>query len=78
MDNCKICNKVGGPSVKCTTCDKYKNPVGRSAPMEVVGGYCNSGDCNGYYEDPQPSELWPNERYGDSLGHMDWHDKYNE
>lgn len=70
---CPICDRVGGPRVVCTVCNMPKKPLGRSVALEMANGMCDS-DCSGYFADPRPSELWPGERYGDSLGHMDWHD----
>lgn len=72
--SCAICDRVGGPWVSCTVCDRYKVPIGRSAPLVTAGHLCDS-DCPGYREEPHPGELWPGERYGDSLGHMAWHDE---
>jgi hypothetical protein len=70
-EGCRICDEVGGPLVVCTICRHQKKPVGRDARDD---GYCTS-DCPGYRRKPLPSELWPGERYGDSLGHMDWHEE---
>lgn len=69
---CSICARVGGPLVECAVCGQRKCPRGRDAPM-AGGSYCDS-DCPGYSQAPRPEELWPGERYGDSLGHMDWHE----
>jgi hypothetical protein len=72
--DCAICNRVGGPLVTCSVCGMHKGPVGRStAPADA--GYC-SFDCPGYMQEPRPEELWPGERYGDSLGHMAWHEEH--
>ena len=71
--DCSICNEVGGQRVECVVCGRYKTPRGRSGPMESYD--CEAGDCPGYRQDPDPGELWPGERYGDSLGHSDWHDE---
>lgn len=57
--------------VTCTVCEQSKAPRGRSTGLGC--SYCDL-TCPGYALDPQPGELWPNERYGDSLGHMDWHE----
>lgn len=73
MGECAICDRVGGPLVRCSTCGKNKKPWGRSAG--IVMEFCDSFDCPGYREAPEPGELWPGERYGDSLGHMDWHEE---
>ena len=70
MTDCRICNEVGGPLVQCNVCGQFKQPRGRSAPME--SSYCDH-ECDGYTQEPRPQELWPGERYGDSLGHMAWH-----
>lgn len=70
--SCPICDKVGGPLVECAVCGQRKSPFGRSAPPEAY--YCGF-DCPGYTQEPSPGELWPGERYGDSLGHMPWHEE---
>lgn len=75
MKDCPICNEVGGPLVECVECGMPKVPRGRSVAPELL--YCD-WDCPGHDKDPRPSELWPGERYGDSFGHMDWHDEYKE
>ena len=49
-----------GYEVDCTVCGRVKQPVGRSLPMVLHGGYCDN-DCPGYYGDPKPSNLWPGE-----------------
>ena len=74
MTDCAICNQVGGPLVECAVCGLRKNPWGRSAPLEMANSLCDS-DCEGYVQDPRPDGLWPGARYGDSIGHMDWHDE---
>lgn len=71
-DDCPICNEVGGSLVECVECGMKKKPTGRSAGAADTG-YCGP-DCPGYRNAPFPSQLWPGERYGDSLGHMDWHE----
>lgn len=71
---CPICARVGRPLVECAICGRFKGPRGRSAPRETAGSYCG-WECAGYMEHPQPDELWPGEVYGESLGHMDWHEK---
>lgn len=53
--------------VECGRCGKRKAPRGRSVPVAAAGGYCDS-QCLGYYGDPKPPHLWPNEElpaYGD-------------
>jgi hypothetical protein len=70
VSDCAICDRVGGPLVECTVCGYSKKPRGRSS-----GAYHCAEDCPGYDLAPQPGELWPGERYGDSLGHMAWHER---
>jgi hypothetical protein len=53
-----------GRAVDCTFCGRRKKPVGRSAPMAMANSLCDS-DCEGYYEDPKPGSLWPNEKRED-------------
>lgn len=74
MIDCPVCNEVGGPLVECVDCGLKKAPRGRSVGLEAVSGYCGFG-CPGYPTDPQPGQLWPGERYGDSLGHASWHEE---
>lgn len=74
-ENCPICARVGPPLAQCAVCERRKQPIGRSAPDPA--GYCTS-DCPGYLQDPRPDELWPGECYGESLGHMDWHDEVTD
>jgi hypothetical protein len=47
-----------GNAVYCRLCERMKCPIGRSQPLEML--LCSS-DCPGYYQDPQVSDLWPNE-----------------
>ena len=51
---------VPGGSVDCAKCLRTKQPVGRSAPMEMAGSLCND-DCEGYRLRPFPGQLWPDE-----------------
>ena len=51
-----------GYRVTCTICVKTKQPVGRSAP---IGSWMCSWYCRGYYLEPFPSHLWPNESEAD-------------
>jgi hypothetical protein len=69
---CLICEEIGGPLVECVVCGHSKAPRGRSVGL---GAYHCDRDCPGYNEPPEPGYLWPGERYGDSLGHMDWHEE---
>ena len=71
---CAICDEVGGQLARCAACGMPKKPVGRSVALEAANGHCDH-ECPGYYADPKPGQLWPGERYGDSLGHMPWHEE---
>lgn len=51
-----------GFSVTCAVCGNTKNPLGRSAPIGTH--YCDH-ECDGYYIEPMPSQLWPNESEAD-------------
>lgn len=51
----------------CVVCGMRKNPVGRSAPVEMANGLCDH-ECEGYYRDPKPGHLWPGE-----IAQMDRH-----
>lgn len=64
MTDCAKCDEIGGALVECATCGYLKGPLGRSAPMESC--YCG-WDCAGYMRDPKPGQLWPGERWGDSM-----------
>ncbi len=57
---CTEASEEVGETLWCKVCPRSKNPVGRSAPMEAANSYC-SHDCEGYYQDPQPTSLWPGE-----------------
>jgi hypothetical protein len=63
-ETCAGCDQVGGPLVLCVTCDREKVPMGRSAPMDSI--YCEH-ECDGHYHEPTAGQLWPGERWGDSL-----------
>jgi hypothetical protein len=71
---CAICDKVGGRLVTCAVCGQQKHPLGRDPGVYAANGYCGH-DCPGYMQEPRPGQLWPGERYGDSLGHMAWHER---
>jgi len=45
----------------CDVCGLRKRPHGRSAPLEMAGGLCNS-DCPGYNIEPKAGHLWPGEQ----------------
>lgn len=71
--SCAICDQVGGPLPSCSTCGLPKAPVGRSVAAAAAGGYCDY-ECPGYRLEPVSGALWPGERWGDSIGHADWHE----
>jgi hypothetical protein len=37
-----------------------KQPIGRSAPLEMANGLCDD-DCSGYRQEPRAGHLWPGE-----------------
>lgn len=41
----------------CDVCHRRKAPLGRSVPMEMANGLCDS-DCPGYYQGTYPSSYW--------------------
>ena len=49
-----------GFTVDCAVCGMRKAPAGRSLPSLLAGSYC-TWECDGYYKDPQPDYLFPNE-----------------
>jgi hypothetical protein len=49
-----------GIGVTCSVCGLRKKPIGRSAPMEMANSLCDH-ECDGYYKDPYPYDLWPGE-----------------
>lgn len=51
--------KVGIASY-CSVCGLRKNPIGRSAPLEMANSLCDF-ECEGYRQDPLPGSLWPGE-----------------
>ena len=53
-------DKEVGKAVNCTVCGLRKKPIGRSAPMAMANSLCDH-ECEGYYRDPHPGSLWPNE-----------------
>jgi len=55
---CTEASKEVGETVWCTVCPSSKAPRGRSAP---IGAYYCDQDCEGYYQDPRPTSLWPGE-----------------
>ena len=49
---------IGPPFVKYAVCRLSKKPIGRDS---MDNGLCDS-DCPGYFAEPKPHWLWPNER----------------
>lgn len=47
---------------ECARCGRRKKPMGRSAPLETGGVYCDGFDCDAYWDEPKPGHLWPGER----------------
>ena len=57
---------IVGVYVKCKTCGRQKQPVGRGTYTNL----CDAG-CPGYRKDPKPGSLWPGEsetQYGHTAG----------
>lgn len=50
-----------GTEPRCTTCNRIKEPIGRSVPMALSGSMCNR-DCRGYEGAPLADTLWPGEK----------------
>lgn len=59
-DYWKDCTVACEATQVCVQCHKHKKPIGRSAPLAMAGGLCDS-DCPGYYQDPKPGHLWEGE-----------------
>ena len=55
-----VSDEKAGKAVDCVVCGRRKKPVGRSAPMEMANSLCDQ-DCEGYYQEPKPGQLWPGE-----------------
>lgn len=51
-----------GIRVTCTVCRRSKQPRGRSAPIGM--SYCYDR-CPGYWQEPQPGDLWCGETDAD-------------
>jgi hypothetical protein len=51
------CDAKCWKSVECTRCQRRKQPIGRSVPMEAAGSDCDY-DCPGYAQEPKPPHLW--------------------
>lgn len=47
-----------GIAVTCRVCGRTKQPIGRDASGAM--DLCNF-ECEGYYQEPLPSDLWPGE-----------------
>ena len=52
------CTNACWDSVECDACGRIKAPRGRSLPLETVGGYCSSGNCDGYSQMPRAPHLF--------------------
>jgi hypothetical protein len=57
-----------GEAVKCEVCGRTKKPHGRDT---MDNGMC-SYECDGYYEEPRPGDLWPGERREDFGFPLNW------
>jgi hypothetical protein len=57
---CQLREDYFGYRVTCTICGRTKAPQGRSVPDALYGSICRM-ECPGFYEEPLPSNLWPNE-----------------
>ena len=57
---CQAAQNEVGETLWCTVCPRSKAPAGRSVGMEAYSSYCSS-DCEGYYQDPHPTSLFPGE-----------------
>jgi hypothetical protein len=49
---------------ECIVCGLRKKPWGRSAPLEMANGLCDS-DCEGYAQEPRAGHYWPDEKPSD-------------
>jgi hypothetical protein len=49
-----------GIAVYCMTCGLRKAPRGRSVPVAIANGMCDT-HCSGFYENPRSGDLWPGE-----------------
>ena len=58
------CTEAWAAMPECNVCHRLKPPRGRSVPLAAATGYCHS-DCSGYYAEPPPGHLWPNEWFED-------------
>lgn len=47
-----------GVAVECRVCGRTKQPIGRDASGAQY--LCNF-ECDGYYQEPLPGDLWPGE-----------------
>jgi hypothetical protein len=56
-----------GKRVICTTCNRTKKPIGRSAALEMANSLCDQ-ECPGYNQPPYPGQLWPGETLEDFTG----------
>lgn len=54
------CTEACTAEPDCKVCGRVKMLRGRSYPLEMCGGRCND-DCPGYYQEPMPGHVWPEE-----------------
>ena len=55
-----LCGLLCWAAPDCKTCGKRKAPRGRSIPLPMAGGLCDT-DCPGYNEEPRSGHYWPGE-----------------
>jgi hypothetical protein len=48
--------------VECAVCGMRKNPIGRSAALEMANSLCHS-DCEGYRQEPYPPHFWSKQEF---------------
>ncbi len=54
------CTEKCRAPVVCMRCHLRKKPIGRDAGAAQANSLCDY-ECPGYYEEPRPPHLWPNE-----------------
>lgn len=54
-----------GISVDCKRCGRPKAPRGRSVAAAIWNSMCTSDQCEGYYDEPKPGDLWFGETESD-------------
>lgn len=63
--------------IQCVVCKRRKKPIGRDASGQE--NLCNSWDCVGYMEEPQPRSYWPSDPdCPDCSGTGQWYWKYHQ